>query len=150
MQKVTIYTETTLKGPALRKGSYAAVIEYICRNGEPATLEIYGTEEETTFHRSALLAIVKALGRLRNPCEVEVITGDIFIINTMDRGNPEGWKRQEWKKASGEEVKNKELWQQFLEEKEKHKIAVAFSKTNVYSKFLLMKMREKNGKKKKM
>ena len=45
MQKATIYIETTIKGPSVGNGDYAAEIEYIRKNGEPETREVLGEEE---------------------------------------------------------------------------------------------------------
>ena len=90
-------------------------------------------EKETTYYRSVLLAIVESLKILKVACSVTIYTDCVFVKNTAERGNPETWKRAEWKKASGEAVKNKELWQQFLELSEIHKIGFRFSKHSTYN-----------------
>lgn len=131
MKSVNIYIGTQLKGPCIKDGSYAGIAEYITSAG-PVTREIKGMEKQTTYYRSVLLAIVKTLNLLNVVCSVTIYTDCVFVINTVDRGNPEGWKRAEWKKPSGEEVKNKELWQQFLELQQKHKIGFQFSKHGKY------------------
>lgn len=135
MKNVKIYIETQLKGPCVKDGRYAAVVEYITRTG-PVTREIVGMEEETTYYRSVLLAIVKSLKILNVACSVTIYTDCIFVKNTVERGNPEAWKRAEWKKPDGEAVKNKELWQQFAELQKVHEIGFQFSKHNDYSKKL--------------
>lgn len=52
-------------------------------------------------------------------------------------------------KTCGEDVKNKDLWQQFLDEAErlggKDKITFQFSKSHDYKDFLTEKLREKQG-----
>ena len=131
MKNVNVYIGTQLKGPCIKDGRHAGIIEYITSNG-PVTREIAGMEKQTTYYRSVLLAIVETLNLLNVACSVTVYTDCIFVINTVDRGNPEGWKRAEWKKPSGEEVKNKELWQQFLELQQKHEIGFVFSKHGKY------------------
>lgn len=136
MKEVKIYIETTLKGPAVRRGKHAAIVEFIKRDGEPETREIYGEEEETTFYRSTLLAAVRAMKLLTCPCRVQIYTSCIFLASMAGNGNLEAWRRAEWKKSSGEDVKNKELWQEYAEMAEKHKITFALGKQHAYSRYM--------------
>lgn len=129
--EVKIYVQTSLHGPCIKDGRYAAIIECQTSKGE-VTREVIGKEEKTTYYRSVLLAIVKALEILNAPCIVTIYTDCIFVKNTAERGSLEVWKRSEWKKPSGKEVKNKELWKQFLEQMDRHIIAFRFSKYNDY------------------
>lgn len=131
MKEVKIYIETSLAGPCVKDGWYAAILECQTAKG-PATKGFVGMEEKTTYNRSALLAAVKALQKLK-PCRAVIYTNCAFIINTFENGRLEDWRRAEWRKASGEEVKNKELWQQFLEEEKRvGKIGFRFSKHHDY------------------
>lgn len=140
---VSIYIETTLAGPTVKDGAYGAVVEYITPSGRIVTREVSGKETQTTWHRSALLAVVKALEILTHPCEVTVITSCRFIANMINSDNVEHWKREEWKKSSGEDVKHKELWQQYAEYAEKHRITAEYEKKHKYSKEILKKIRKK-------
>lgn len=140
MQKATIYIETTIKGPSVRNGAYAAEIEYIRRNGEPETREVLGEEENTTYNRTTLLAIVTALKRFNRPCEIEIVTSNNFVKNTIECGNLLKWQENGWKNSKEEDIKNKELWQEFAQEMKKHKIAVTLWKNHAYSGILKMKM----------
>lgn len=129
--EVKIFVQTSLHGPCIRTGSYAAIIECQTSKG-PVTREVKGKEENTTYYRTVLLAMVKALEILNAPCSVTIYTDCTFIKDISEGGRPEVWRRSEWKKSSGEEVKNKELWQQFLEQMDRHIIGFRFSKYNVY------------------
>lgn len=140
--EIKIYVKTSLCGPGIRNGSYAAIVECQTSKG-PVTREIVGREDNTTYYRSVLLAIVKALEILNAACSVTIYTDCIFIKNTAESGSPEAWRRSEWIKSSGEEVKNKELWQQFMEQMDKHIIAFRFSKHNDYMKRIKELLREK-------
>lgn len=130
--KVTIYIETTMAGPGIRDGRYGAVVEYINSKGDPVTRQVYGEEKSTTWYRSVMMAAVKALNILNRPCEVELVTGCSYVANTINNGRVETWRRSEWKKSSGEDVKNKELWQEFADLTEKHKITATFCKHHKY------------------
>lgn len=128
---VKIYVKTSLRGPCIKDGKYAAIVECMTSKG-PVTRQITGREEKTTYYRSVLIAITKALELLNTECSVTIYTDCVFVKNTAERGSPEAWRRSEWKRPGGSEVRNKELWQQFLEQMERHIIAFRFSKYNDY------------------
>lgn len=144
-KEVRIYIETTLAGPCVKDGFYAALIECRTKKG-PATLWLTGMEEKTTYYRSVLLAAVCAFRKLK-PCRAVICTKCRYVAGIYERGTLEGWRRAEWKRPAGEDVKNKELWQQFLDETErlggKDKITFQFSKSHDYKDFLMEKLREK-------
>lgn len=144
MQEVKIFIETTLAGPCVKDGWYAAMLECQTKKG-PATMWLAGMEEKTTYYRSILLAAILALRKLK-PCRAIIYTRCSYIIGIYGRDTLEGWSRAEWKKPTGEDVKNKDLWQQFLDEIDrlggKEKIAFQFSKSHVHKDFLVGKMRE--------
>lgn len=136
MQEIKLYIETTLKGPKSPvRGYHAYILEYMTKKG-PAWIGDAGVEDSTTFNRSTLLAIVQALKRIKEPCEIKIYTYCAFIKNAYERGQPEDWERAEWKKADGEDVAHRGLWQQFLEEIDRlggrSKIEFRFSKFNDY------------------
>ena len=135
MGEVRIYIETSLRGPCLRDGWYAAVIECQTKKG-PATAGLVGMERETTYYRSTLLAIVKAMKKLNRPCTVVIHTYCQFVKGIFEQGLLESWHREEWRKSSGEEVENRELWRQFFDEAKRmggtDKITFQYSKSNVY------------------
>ena len=134
MKEVNIYIRTSLTGPCIKDGRWAAAMECQTSKG-PAVKGICGEEQETTYYRLVLLGIVKSLKILNAPCNVTLYTDCIFIKNMIENGKPEQWKRAEWRKPSGEEVKNQELWQQYQTLSERHEIAVRFSKHDVFGNF---------------
>lgn len=141
MKKAKIYIETTLKSPTVKNGAYAAVLEFICKGNVPVTKIMSGSEENTTYHRSTLLAMLMALKCFnKGKCEIEIITGDTFVASAINQKRPAEWSRQEWKNSKKKDVVHKDLWQQFLEEMDKHKITVTLSKSCVYSKDMWIEM----------
>ena len=136
MYEVKIYIKTSLAGPGIKTGSWSAILECQTKKG-PATKGIRGKEEDTTYYRSVLLAIVESLKTLNTSCVITIYTDCIFVKNMIEGEKPEQWRRAEWKKPSGEEIKNKDLWQQYQELTEKHKIEVRFSKHNDYKEELM-------------
>ena len=130
MKKVKMHIETSFSRPAVKDGKYAAALVFTKANGESVTRILSGQEKESTFNRLTLLAISEALSRLKERCHVVIYTGNTYVKNMIEQGNPERWSRSEWKKAAGTEVQNKELWKLFLEQANKQEIEVRFSKHN--------------------
>lgn len=81
--------------------------------------------------------------RMLRPCEVTAYTPDQFLVTTINEGNMDKWKREEWRRPHGKEIKNKELWQELSEQMEKHRVSLEFSESTRYSDRLQSKMREK-------
>lgn len=131
MKEVKIFIETSLQGPCVKDGWYATIMECMTQKG-PAQIGFAEMEKDTTYHRSTLLAIVKALQRLK-PCKAIIYTNSTFIVDMAKQKKPEIWKRCEWKNAKEKDVEHKDLWQQYLDEEKRHyKIEFRFSKHNDY------------------
>lgn len=150
MQKVNIYVRTTAKGPAIRKhASYMYVIkmelngkEYI-RNGK-ATLE------NVTENQITLEAIIHALMRFHQSCEICIFTECEHVLNSCRNFWPQQWEKAGWVKSNGKEVKNKELWQQYLNVSRGHAISWS-DQEHEFSKWMdyeFKKMEEADGRNK--
>lgn len=113
--RVDIYIETEIKGPYIRDSKWKSTLCCGLRGKEYQKV-VEGQEKNTTFHRCTLIAILESLKALKPGNEVVIHTYDLFTAGQMTNGNPETWRRQEWKTSKGTEVKNKELWQQVLDE----------------------------------
>lgn len=143
MKTVRVYIETTIIGPSVRDGKYAAALVFTKQNGEVKDLFVQGEEAETTYNRSVLLAMIRAFQRFREPCHIVFYTENSYIKNMIQADNPEKWRRAEWKKADGKGIQNQELWQLFLEEKEKHEVEVVWEKDSEYKQTLQAILRGK-------
>ena len=99
------------------------------------------TEQNTTYHRMSMIAILVGLRMLIRSCEVTIYTPDQFLVTTINEGNMDKWKREEWRRPHGKEIKNKELWQELYEQTQKHRVTLEFSESTRYSDRLQSKMR---------
>lgn len=112
MDKVNIYMYTTIKGPGAREGSYTYILEYITGKG-PVTL----TKQDSitaTENRAHLLILIKALERLKHPCELEIYTDSEYIRSGAVKWLKD-WERRGWVTKKDRPVANKEEWQQASE-----------------------------------
>lgn len=106
MQNVTIYTDGACSGNP-GPGGYAAVIIY----GDNEK-EIYGREDNTTNNRMELRAAIEGLKVLTKPCNVKLYSDSAYLVNAYNNKWVQNWKKNGWKNASKEPVKNVDLWEE--------------------------------------
>ena len=132
MKTVRIYIETSFQFPTVRDGKYASVLVFTGADGDHELI-VSGTECGTTYNRLTLLGAVAAMRRLNQRCHVIITMDNYYVTNMIIQENPEKWRRSEWKKAAGTQVQNKDLWEMFLAEKDKHDLAVEYSPCSEYT-----------------
>ena len=72
--------------------------------------EIFGGERDTTNNRMELTAVIEALKALTRPQAVQVHTDSTYVMQGISKWI-HGWKRNGWKTAAKQPVKNVDLWQ---------------------------------------
>ncbi len=72
--------------------------------------ELSGAEPDTTNNRMEMMAAIAALEALKRPCPVELYTDSKYLLDGATKWMP-NWKRNGWRTAKKEPVKNAELWQ---------------------------------------
>ena len=73
----------------------------------------------TTNNRMELLAVIKGLEAIRwENAEVHVYSDSSYVVNAINKGWLEGWKRKGFAK-----VKNPDLWMRFSEVYGRHRVA---------------------------
>ncbi len=84
--------------------------------------EISGGEKNTTNNIMELTAVIEGLKLLKFECEVEIYSDSAYVVNAFNQGWIYNWKKNNWKTASKEPVKNKELWEMLANLTNKHKV----------------------------
>lgn len=97
-------------------GGWGALLRY----GE-SERELYGGEVLTTNNRMELTAAIRALGALREPCDVDLYTDSQYLRDGVTRWMA-NWKRRGWRTADRKPVKNVELWQALEREASRHQV----------------------------
>ena len=129
MKTVKVYIETTITGPSKPKyGKYAAALAFTRKNGKTEDRFLQGSEQETTYNRSVLLAMVRAMQRFTEPCHIIFYTRNTFIPNMIRADNPEKWRRAEWRKSDGKDIQNKES--------KEHEIEIVYENNSEYKRTL--------------
>ncbi len=83
--------------------------------------ELFGGEAETTNNRMELMAAIEGLKALSRPCDVVLTTDSQYVKQGINQWLA-GWKRNGWKTAAKQEVKNKDLWQALDKECARHNV----------------------------
>ena len=117
---VNIYIETSLRGPAVKKGAGEWIVEFVRGDGVPVTRSGMLRKEKTNQNALALELLKDALSILTKSCSVRVNTQCKHILNTMQNNWLSSWKKNGWQNAKGKTVQNLELWQKCSELMENH------------------------------
>ncbi len=116
MEKVVIYTDGACSGNP-GPGGWGAILMY----GENKK-EISAGKKDTTNNIMELTAALEALKLLKYPCEVDLYSDSAYLVNGFTNGWIYNWKKNNWKTANKEPVKNKEIWEELYNMTQKHKI----------------------------
>jgi ribonuclease HI len=116
LPRVEIATDGACKGNP-GPGGWGAVIRSGAREKE-----LSGGETLTTNNRMELTAVIEALNALKRPCAVALSTDSRYVMDGLTKWI-HGWRRNGWKTASKQPVKNADLWQALVEATARHRIA---------------------------
>lgn len=139
-----VYTDGACSGNP-GPGGYAFVVVIDGKD----TLKVHGAKEHTTNNCMELTAIVRALKHVINgdfikfdryqeivfnqkfPNRDKVInihSDSAYCVNAMKQNWVQLWEANGWKTKSGQDVKNKELWEQLLDFVRRGSIMITFNK----------------------
>lgn len=103
-EAIDVYTDGACKGNP-GPGGWGVLL----RSGDH-TRELFGGEALTTNNRMELLAVIEALGALKRPCRVRLHVDSQYVLKGMTEWLA-GWRARGWRTATGQPVKNQDLWQ---------------------------------------
>lgn len=112
---VEIFTDGACKGNP-GPGGWGVLLRY-----GTTEKELYGGERQTTNNRMELMAAIEGLKALKRACSVTLTTDSQYVRKGITEWLS-GWKRKNWKTASGQPVKNQDLWQLLDEQNSRHTI----------------------------
>ena len=102
---IKIYTDgSCLENPG--NGGWAAIII----DDEKKT-EIKGSKKNTTNNQMELLAPIEALKKIPKGSKIEIFTDSKYVKSGITEWI-HNWKKNGWKTADKQPVKNKELWEE--------------------------------------
>lgn len=84
-------------------------------------LEICGGEASSTNNRMELMAAIEGLTVLNEACVVTLTTDSQYVRKGITEW-VKNWKRNGWKTAAKQPVKNADLWQRLDEQVQRHRV----------------------------
>ena len=119
MKTVEIYTDGGCRGNGSTTaiGGFGIVFMY-----KDFYKEYKESHVNTTNNEMELMATVRALEMLKEPCNVKIYSDSAYVVNANNQGWLINWVRNNWKTSTKKDVKNKELWKQLIELLKKHKV----------------------------
>ncbi len=115
MKHIKIYSDgSSLGNPG--PGGWGTILSY---NG--TIKELSGSCDDTTNNRMELLGAIEGLKALKEPCNVELISDSTYVVKGINEWI-HGWIKKGWKNSTKKDVKNKDLWKEYMEVSKIHKI----------------------------
>ncbi len=116
MKTLDIYTDGACSGNP-GKGGYGVVMIYKGNRKEFSEGFI-----ETTNNRMEILAVIKSLEALKEPCNVNLYSDSKYVVDAVEKGWAKKWKSNGWKRNKNEMASNIDMWERLLNLLEKHNV----------------------------
>lgn len=113
--EVEIFTDGACSGNP-GPGGWGAILRW-----KGVEKELSGAEPDTTNNRMEMLAAIMALEALKRPMQVRVTTDSSYLRDGITKWI-HGWKRNGWKTAAKEPVKNEDLWRRLDDLTRRHTV----------------------------
>ncbi len=115
MKQVEIFTDGACKGNP-GPGGWGVLL----RMGSHEK-ELSGNEAETTNNRMEMLAVIRGLEALKEPCAVALYSDSKYVLDGITKWVA-GWIRRGWKTAAKKPVANADLWRDLIAASERHRV----------------------------
>ncbi|MDD3324554.1 MAG: ribonuclease HI [Sulfurospirillaceae bacterium] len=110
MKKISLFCDgSSLGNPG--EGGYCAILRY----GQSEKI-VSGGQKNATNNQMELLAVIKGLEALKEPCDVSIVSDSSYVVKGINE-----WLAN-WVKKNFAKVKNPELWRDYIEVSRKHKV----------------------------
>ncbi|MCL2616834.1 MAG: ribonuclease HI [Defluviitaleaceae bacterium] len=122
MKAVEIYTDGACSGNP-GPGGYGAVLMY-----KGTRRELSGAYALTTNNRMEILAAIKALQALSEPCDVSLYSDSRYLVDAVEKGWAKKWRANNWMRNKTDRAVNVDLWQDLLLLLEYHRVKLIWVK----------------------
>ncbi|OGO76984.1 MAG: ribonuclease HI [Clostridiales bacterium GWB2_37_7] len=117
MKEVIIYTDGACSGNP-GPGGYGTVLIH-----NETRKELSGGYRDTTNNRMEMMAVIKGLEALKQPCKVKVYSDSKYVVDAIEKGWLYNWRKNNWIKSNKEKALNVDLWKRMLELMVKHDVS---------------------------
>ena len=98
-------------------GGYGVVLRY----GDNRR-ELSGGYRLTTNNRMELMAVIKALEALNQPCRVILHSDSRYVVDAISKGWARKWQANGWQRNKREKAVNPDLWETLLRLCQTHQV----------------------------
>ncbi len=121
MAELFAYTDGACSGNP-GPGGWGAVL--IARDGDRVLREreLSGGEAATTNNRMELMAAIATLEALERPASLTIVTDSAYLRDGVTKWI-HGWKRNGWRTAARQPVKNEDLWRRLDIARDRHEVS---------------------------
>lgn len=119
---ITIYTDGSSRGNP-GPGGYGVVL--IC---PPYRKELSAGYRRTTNNRMELLGAIMGMEKLKEPCQVTLISDSRYLCESINQGWVFQWEQKGWRKADKKPALNVDLWERVLTQLRRHQVTVQWVK----------------------
>lgn len=116
MKNIIMYTDGACLGNP-GSGGYGTILVY-----EGKIKELSGGFSITTNNRMEILAVIKGLEALKQPCNVVVYSDSKYVVDAINLKWLDSWKKKNWRKSNRELVQNPDLWKRLDALMQVHKV----------------------------
>lgn len=129
IKEVEIYTDGACSGNP-GPGGYGTILKY-----GPHEKELSGAYDNTTNNRMELMAVIKGLESLKEPCQVILYSDSKYIVDAMTKGWVTRWRSRGWMRNDKERAKNVDLWERVLQLADRHRVRWVWVKGHADNEF---------------
>jgi ribonuclease HI len=115
-KEVVIFTDGACRGNP-GPGGWGVLLRY-----GVVERELCGGEGPTTNNRMELMAAIKGLEALREPCVVQLFTDSEYVRRGITEWMLK-WRNNGWRTADRKPVKNADLWRELDAEATRHRVS---------------------------
>ncbi len=121
-KEVEIFTDGACSGNP-GKGGYGAILRY---NGR--VKELSQGFIKTTNNRMELLSAITALEALKEPCRVVLTSDSKYLVDSVNLGWIDKWRKNDWYRTKNEKAKNIDLLNRLVAQRERHDVTFVWVK----------------------
>jgi ribonuclease HI len=114
--RIIIYTDGACLGNP-GPGGYGAVLLY-----QGKRKELSGGYRRTTNNRMELMGAIVALEALKTRSQVLLYTDSRYVVDAVEKGWAQKWRRNGWRKPDKQMAMNPDLWERLLAACSQHEV----------------------------
>lgn len=119
---VKIFTDGSARGNPDGPGGYGTILQFTDKAGQLHERCYAEGFPKTSNNRMELLAAIVGLEALTKPCRVDLYSDSRYLIDAFEKHWIDNWKKNGWRTAGKQEVKNRDLWDRLLAAMAPHEV----------------------------